>query len=326
MTGFDQGTKAIVTMKNDLTQVFSDLTFYFYSATSLFQYFSIVFTLVLVITVVITFGSQFVICFRMQDKCHAMSCLTRGSVALLGLASVALTGILLLFVLLNFSVGGLCDFAYQGTLEAGDIGDVASTVPTSTATFMSADCMKKGGAGLVPEKYLPLSDTTLEEKFTNVGTFLHGYSTFNNFLKNKQTSDSDSAIAHTQTKWNLYETGILFNFNNVEGTLGVLNSNVSPCKEQWVLNSQNCTSVQTGNLCKAVSTTDTFDKARDCVTSKQDAQDSFDKMKNYLQGQGIMMSKMILDLAGGQETSPKSNVELTSSKTWRKSSTMLRQI
>ena len=207
-------------------------------------------------------------------------------------------------------MGGVCDFAYQGTLKAGDIGDVATTVPSSLATLMSTDCMKEGGVGKIPEEYIPLADQTMKDKFSIVGQFMHGFSTYNNFLKTKENNDSENAIKQTEKEWDLYKTGIWYNFDNVEGTLGTLNTNVSGCSEQWVLNSQNCTSVQTGNLCRSVSTTDVFDKARDCITSKQDAQDSFDKMKNYLQGQGIMMNKMILDLTGGQETSPLSNVIL----------------
>ena len=76
-----------------------------------------------------------------------------------------------------------------------------------------------------------------------------------------------------------------------------------------MLNSQNCTSVQTGFLCRAISTTDTFNKLRDCVTDKEDTQDSFDKMKNYMQGQNIMMEKMIMDLNSSTNTkSPKNSV------------------
>lgn len=286
------------------------MTFYFYSSTNYFQYLSIIFSLTLAITVIITFGTQFVSCFRMQNKCHGIACLTKGVIAILGVLSLGLSIILLLFVLVNFSIGGLCDFAYQGTLEAGDIGDVSSTVPTSVATLMSVDCMKKNGEGKKPEEYINLGDESMKSKFEIVGEFLHGFSTYNNYLKNKDNNDSDTAISQTQSLWDLYKTGVIYNFDNVSGTLGTLNTNVSGCTEEWVLNSQNCTSVQTGNLCRSVSTTDVFDKERNCITSKQDAQDSFDKMKNYLQGQGIMMNNMILQLTGGQETSPKSNVIL----------------
>ena len=308
--GFETGISNIVTMKNDITQVFSDMTKYFYLTTNYFQYLSIMFILILALTVIVAFGTQLVICFRVQNKCHATACLTKTFVAILGLLTFALTVVLLVFVLLNFAMGGVCDFAYQGTLKAGDIGDVATTVPSSLATLMSTDCMKEGGVGKIPEEYIPLADQTMKDKFSIVGQFMHGFSTYNNFLKTKENNDSENAIKQTEKEWDLYKTGIWYNFDNVEGTLGTLNTNVSGCSEQWVLNSQNCTSVQTGNLCRSVSTTDVFDKARDCITSKQDAQDSFDKMKNYLQGQGIMMNKMILDLTGGQETSPLSNVIL----------------
>ena len=244
--------------------------------------------LILALSVIVTFGTQFISCFRMQNKCHGIACLTKGTVAIMGVISIGLCGVLLLFVLVNFSVGGVCDFAYQGTIESGDIGDVASTVPTSVSTFMSLDCMKPNGEGKKPEEYINLGDDTMKSKFTLVGEFLHGYSTYNNFLKNKENNDSDTSISITEKKWDLYKTGVIYNFDNVEGTLGTLNSNVGSCTEEWVLNSQNCTSVQTGNLCRSVSTTDAFDKERDCIQSKQDAQDSFDKMKNYLQGQGII--------------------------------------
>ena len=89
---------------------------------------------------------------------------------------------------------------------------------------------------------------------------------------------------------------------------------MTTCKEQWVLNSQNCTSVTTGFLCNSVSTTDAFNKLRDCVTDKDPTLDSFDKMKNYLQGQNIMMNKMIIDLTGASEATPKSNVSIIDSQ------------
>ena len=309
ITGFDQGVASIVTIKNDITKVFSDLTFYFYSSTQFARFLSIAFVLILCFTVVVTFGTMFVACFRVQNKCHAVACLTKTFVAVLGIFVIGLTAVLLVFVLLNFSVGGLCDFAYQGTLADGDIGDVASTVPTSVVTLMSTDCMKEGGEGKKPEEYMSLPDPSLVTKFSNIGEFLHGFSTYNNFLKTREENDSSaSAIKVTEGVWDLYKTGIIYNFENVEGTLTKLNTNVSTCQEQWVLNSQNCTSIQTGNLCRSVSTTDIFEKNRECIASKQEAQDSFDQMKNYLQGQGILMNKMILDLTGGQETSPLSKV------------------
>lgn len=311
MTGFDGGVANIVTIKNDITQVFSDLTMYFYETTNFFQYFSIIFLLITALTTVVTFGTQLVICFRAQNKCHAVSCLTRSSVAVIGLSAVGVTGILLVFVLLNFSVGGLCDFAYEGTFSGGSISGIAETVPTSTQTLMSEACMKKTDddsveQGKKPEEYIAM-DAATAANFKMIGEFLHGQSTFSNFLKTKDQDDANTAIAQTEKEWDLYKTGILFNFDNVEGTLSNLNTKVNACQEEWVLNSQNCTSVQTGNLCRSVSTTDTFDKNRDCISSKQEAQDSFDKMKNYLQGQAIMMNKMILDLSGGQETSPRQN-------------------
>jgi hypothetical protein len=307
-TGFDTGIDSIVTIKNDITKVFSDMTFYFYSTTQYFKYLSIMFILILILTVIVVFGTQFIVCFRMQNKCHSTACLTKGFIAILGVLSLGIAFVLLIFVLLNFTVGGVCDFAFQGTLESGDISGVDQTVPTSVKTLMSADCMKLNGEGKIPEEYITLPDQATKDKFTLVGEYMHGFSTFNNYLKTKENNESENAIKQTEKNWDLYKTGIIYNFDNVEGTLKTLNTNVEGCTEEWVLNSQNCTSVQTGNLCKSVSTTDAFDKARDCITSKQEAQDSFDKMKNYLQGQGIMMNKMILDLTGGQETSPLSNV------------------
>jgi hypothetical protein len=306
MTNFSDGISGVVTIKEDITKVFSSLIFFFYTTTNMFQYFSIIFILIVAVSVVVTFGTQLVICFRAQNKCHVFSCLTRSSVAVMGLAGIGITAILMVLVLLNFSVGGLCDFAYQGTIDSGDIQDVASYVPTSTATLMSTDCMR-AGEGKKPEEYIAM-DPTIATNFGSVGVYLHGLSTFGNFLKTKEDDDSNTAISKTEKVWDLYKTGILFNFDNVEGTLSNLNTKVSGCSEEWVLNSQNCTSVQTGNLCRSVSTTDTFDKNRECISSKQDAQDSFDKMKNYLQGQAIMMNNMILQLTGGQETSPKQNV------------------
>lgn len=306
MTNFTDGISGVITIKNDITKVFSDLIFYFYSVTNFFPFLSIAFILIVAVSTVVTFGTQLVICFRAQNKCHAISCLTRSCVAIMGLVAMGLTAVLLIFVLLNFSVGGLCDFAYQGTIKDGDIQDVASYVPTSTSTLMSTDCMREG-EGKKPEEYIAM-DSTIATNFGTVGVYLHGFSTFGNFLKNKEDDDSNTAISKTEKLWDLYKTGILFNFDNVEGTLSNLNNMVNGCSEEWVLNSQNCTSVKTGNLCRSVSTTDTFDKNRECISSKQDAQDSFDKMKNYLQGQAIMMNNMILQLTGGQETSPKQNV------------------
>ena len=309
INGFDEGIASIIGIKNDITKVFSNLTFYFYTSTGFFRFFPIAFILILAFTTVIAFGTQFVSCFRAQNKCHAMSCLTKCSVTILGLLAMGLTAILLLFVLINFSIGGLCDFAYQGTLENGDIGDVASTIPTSLVTLLSTECLKQGGEGKKPEEYISFADSSMVGKLEIIGQFLNGYSTYNNFLKTKEEQESfENAIRTTEKQWDLYKTGIIYNYENVEGTLTKLNTNVSSCQEQWVLNSQNCTSIQTGNLCRSVSTTDLFEKNRECIASKQEAQDSFDQMKNYLQGQGILMNKMILDLTGGQETSPLSKV------------------
>ena len=89
--GFETGISNIVTMKNDITQVFSDMTKYFYLTTNYFQYLSIMFILILALTVIVAFGTQLVICFRVQNKCHATACLTKTFVAILGLLTFALT-------------------------------------------------------------------------------------------------------------------------------------------------------------------------------------------------------------------------------------------
>ena len=107
---------------------------------------------------------------------------------------------------------------------------------------------------------------------------------------------------------------MIVNLFNYSATLTNLNEKVTGCNEQWVLNSQNCTSIKTGYQCQSVSTTENFGKDRSCVTDKEASQESFDILKNYLQGQSIMMEKMILELRGAAETTPKSTYTSMRSK------------
>ena len=183
----------------------------------MFQYISIVLILVAGLSFLVVFGTQLVICFRAQNQCHGIGTITKLCIFIFGLISLFFAGLVILFAVVNFSVGGMCDFAYKGTLKDGSVGTVAETVPVSLKTLLSVDCMKQDTVGVSIDNYLALPEPDLKTQLTNIGTFLNGFSYFRNFLKGLDQDASKNSITRTSDYWDLYRTGIIYNFNNIEG-------------------------------------------------------------------------------------------------------------
>ena len=219
---FTTGTNAIIAVKNEVEETFSKVSYYFFTVSTLFKSLSIMLILLAGLSIVTVFGTQVTSCFRRRNKCHSLSCCSRVFITILGAYSLLLAIVILIFVILNFSVAGLCEFSYQGIIKEGSITDAQGSIPTLLKNFLNDECIKEVDLTADPikkpkqlQEYIDFGNPTVEENYKTIGVFLDGFSNFSNFLKNQNSEENVNSISKTEEMWTLYKTGILYNFVNV---------------------------------------------------------------------------------------------------------------
>jgi hypothetical protein len=75
------------------------------------------------------------------------------------------------------------------------------------------------------------------------------------------------------------------------------------------MNSGSCPS-GSSLTCKSISTTDSFDNTRDCLTNQETAADLFQKLRASFVSQSSLMKVLIQDLSGLTSETPHAKVEL----------------
>ena len=303
LVDYNKGVSAVIEVRDQMEIVWSKVNQMFYNASQYIKFISTLMMLICGFTFVVVFGSLITFCFRMNEKCKFMGIVTKLCIALLGLYSFIIAAVLLVMVVINFSFSGLCEFAYTSSVKPDLFVDVSSTVPTALTGMFAKECFSTGRN---MTDYITL-DAGVKGNWESINTFIGGYSEYDNFLTQLNPDMNLNTIASTSDFWKLYKTGVIYNFDNVASELELLNTDVKSCTEAWVLNSQNCTSVTTQLKCSSISTTSTFDKNRTCLTAelKETSLSRFDNLKNYLQGQNIMMADLILKLNEMAGTTPR---------------------
>lgn len=281
--------------------VWSKINSFFYSTSGYLRYIPTFFMILTGFTLISVFGSLLTFCFRSSNRCNFIGVITKVCIAVLGLLSFVVAALVIVMVVVNFSFAGLCEFSYNSSVKAELFVDVSDTVPTALKGMFAQECFNDGKN---MTDYIAL-DANVKTNWDSINIFIGGFSEYDNFLTGLDPDKNVNTIAKTAAFWELYKTGVIYNFENVGSELSLLNTDVNPCSEAWVLNSQNCTSVTTQLNCRSISTTDKFDKDRDCLEKKQDSLDRFDNLKNYLQGQNIMMADLILKLNEMAGTTPR---------------------
>ena len=205
----------IIDTKFEIEKVFSTITKMFYTSTSYFSYIPIFLMITTGLVIVVVFGSELVIYFRSKNQCHGCAFLTKFCLIIFGLINFIFSGIMVVFVFLNFSIGGMCDYAHLGVYGGDGFAEVSGSVPVNLSNFMSQDCILETSEGKNITDYAKF-DSGDTENFKLVFDFIDGISYYNNFLKSLDPDTNNNSITTTEALWDLYKTGIKYNFDNID--------------------------------------------------------------------------------------------------------------
>lgn len=214
METFNDGVNVVIDSKKDVEKVFSRLTEYFYKSTTQFKNIPILLMISTALVVIAVFGTQLVIYFRTKNQCHSCGFLTKFCLIFFAFINFVFSGIMIVFVLLNFSIGGLCDYAHLGLYGGDGFESVTEFVPTNLNSFMSEECIKDQAVGKKMVEYINF-DSGAISNFDQIFEFINGISYYNNFLKTLNPDIEKNSITSTESIWDLYKTGILYNFENI---------------------------------------------------------------------------------------------------------------
>ena len=215
MLNYDSGLEILENASLEFTSSFSNLILYLTMATSYFGILSFIcisigsFVLLIVILSIVMFSC------RAKDKCHFTSCMTNTCNALLGLSSFLLSIVVIVFVAINFVTASMCDYSYDASVNPNVSDDIRGYFSKNLEGLLSSECLETDGLKLT--QYIDINDPGLIDTFNQIGTFLDGFSYYDNFLLQLPADSYNNNYVKISEEWEKYRIGEKFSFENTVG-------------------------------------------------------------------------------------------------------------
>ena len=168
-----------------------------------------IFVLIIVILNLVLF------CCRAKNKYHLTAHITTICTGLFGCSAFILSILLIVFLALNYVVGGFCDYSIDVLKDPKLANEYKVHFPKAFHSLLSTGCVEEKGLFLY--EFGRIKNPALTENLKKIGDFLDGLSYYDNFLKDLKPDKNLNALTTQSKEWEEFKSGLKPNFANVQG-------------------------------------------------------------------------------------------------------------
>lgn len=248
-------------------------------------------------------------CQCAKERCFGMICPLKTCMSVVAAANIALIAISLGIMILSAGLSSFCDFnssILQPTTS------VSAAISESNVNFSEKEKDLYSKCLTTENTYVTTLLSSAGESLSDISEIINGLTMYRIFQP-KLTTDTDSITIKALIKiWEKYESGLLYDFDNISTILAELNKQVKCDKIEFRLNSSQCSTANSKYMCKTISSAPAY-KVPDCADDPALAQTYFTNLLTHIDQEEKQMGDLIADLVGTDAKTP--NIKFKEAKT-----------